>query len=190
MNEDSKTGSMIGGQVTNQNESIVRVSGLMTQEIRYHWKRVGMPIWQILRLIDSKPANLTVEIVNSWVGCRATHTNEAHWRLVMQTMERLPAAVKDDDANVKRIRGGRPKSVAGTIRIDVTDEMHAHFLNELSRTGADITIDLADSEDAPEGLNYRVIQILKLNEAKTIRDDFWEFIMRRLSDMPDFSSAR
>lgn len=190
MNEASTTGSINGGQVTNQNESIVRVSALMTQEIRYHWKRVGMPIWQILRLIDSKPAELTVEIVNSWVGCRATHASEAHWRLVMGAMAKLPDATKNDNSTVKRIRGGRPKGVAGTIRIDVTDEMHEHFLNELSRTGADITIDIADCEDAPEGLNYRVIQILKLNEAKTVRDDYWEFIMRRLSDMPDFSRAR
>lgn len=177
--------SMNDGLLADSQGKIIRVSAIMTQDIRYHWKRAGMPIWQIMRLIDPKPDELTTDIVNGWVACRATHAAEAHWRLVIEVMTKLPDATKNDNSTVKRIRGGRPKGVDGTKRIIVTPDMHAHFLNELKRTGADITIDLADSEDAPVGLNYRVIQILKLNEAKTIRDDFWEFIVRKLAIMAD-----
>lgn len=80
--------------------------------------------------------------------------------------------------------------VAGTSRIEITDEMHAHFLSELKRTGADILIDLVQVDGAPLGFNESAVKILKYRQAKTVRDDYWEFIISRLASMPDFSWAR
>lgn len=162
---------------------------IMNQEIRFHWRRVGLPVWQVLQKIEQRPDELTALVVNDWIAHRVQFVDEAYWRLILEFIASLPNASETIGRNRKRYRNpGHPPNVAGTMRIDVTDEMHAQFLRELQRTGADLQLDLCDCDDAPEGLNYRVVLILKLHEAKTVRDDYWEFIMRKLSSMRDLGS--
>lgn len=167
--------------------SMILLTKIMNQEIRFHWRRVQLPVWQVLQQIEHKPDDLTTSEVNDWIGYRAKFVNENHWQLVIELMKKLEDAPNGLGGHKKPYRNvGHPNNILGTKRLPVTDEMHAHFLSELKRTDADIKLDLVDYEDAPEGLNYRVILILKLKEAKTIRDDYWEFIIKRLSEMPDF----
>ncbi len=54
------------------------------------------------------------------------------------------------------------------------------------RTGADIDLDLVQARGAPEGLKHRTILVLKRQESKTIRNDYWAFIMKTLEAMPDY----
>lgn len=41
------------------------------------------------------------------------------------------------------------------------------------------------AKDAPAGLTERVINIIKYRTARTVRDDYWAFVMDRLKTLPD-----
>lgn len=172
-------------------ENPILITKIMSEELRLLWQRSGVTVAQFIERQADLPSGLTEDMIVGWISLRIQHALPSHWNFVMDAWSSMPnVAHKVSKIAPKARTVGRPKAVAGTIRIDVTDEMHAHFLSELKRTGADIELDIVQADGAPEGLNGRVVQILKHKTAKTVRDDYWEFIMRRLSDMPDFSRAR
>ena len=172
-------------------ETPFTITHAMSEELRLLWRGTGITAAQFIERQKDLPTGLTEDMIVGWISLRIQHALPSHWNFVMDAWSSMPnVAHKVSKIAPKARTVGRPKAVAGTIRIDVTDEMHAHFLSELKRTGADIELDIVQVSDAPEGLNGRVVQILKHKTAKTVRDDYWEFILRRLSDMPDFSQAR
>ena len=172
-------------------ENPILITKIMSEELRLLWQRSGVTVAQFIKRQKDLPSGLTEDMIVGWISLRIQDALPKHWNFVMDAWSSMPnIAHKVSKIAPKARTVGRPKAVAGTMRIDVTDEMHAHFLSELKRTGADIELDIVQADGAPEGLNGRVVQILKHKTAKTVRDDYWEFIMRRLSDMPDFSRAR
>jgi hypothetical protein len=134
---------------------------------------------------------ITEDVIVGWISLRIQDALASHWNFVIERWQAMPNVKGGNSKTVVRTRTvGRPKAVLGTNRIDVTEDMYVQFLSELKRTGADIQLDIVQANGAPDGLNERVVKILKYKSAKTVRDDYWEFIMRRLASMPDFKVAR
>jgi hypothetical protein len=157
----------------------------MNQEIRYHWKRSGMASWKILKRIIPARDGLDIMTLNDWIAYRVRWVEGNHWDAVLALWRELPDAKANGNQNA---RVGYPPNVAGTTRLDVTPEMYHLFMSELERTGAEVKLDLVDSEHAPEGLNERVVQIFRRHEAKTIRSDYWIFMIETLARMHDQES--
>lgn len=177
---------MNGDQTADPRANLTYLSKPMHQEIRYHWKRSGLPAWKIIDLVNPRPDRLTIMILNDWISYRVRWVNQGDWNAVLAVCKDLPDANpsnQQDHAEYRRV--GYPPNVEGTTRLDVTPQMFQMFMTELERTGAEVKLDLVDSEHAPDGLNERVVQIFRRQEAKTIRSDFWEFMIATLASMPD-----
>lgn len=171
-------------------ENPILITKIMSEELRLLWQRKGITVAQFIELQKELPSGITEEMIAGWMSLRIQDVLPSHWNFVVGTWSMFPnVKVRISKFDLEN-RTKKWAKVAGTSRIEITDEMHAHFLSELKRTGADILIDLVQVDGAPLGFNESAVKILKYRQAKTVRDDYWEFIMRRLSDMPDFSSAR
>jgi hypothetical protein len=167
-----------------QKPSLTYFSKSMNQEIRFHWRRTGLASWQVLKQLDPKIDDLTALTVNDWIAYRVRYVNKNYWDAVLGLWVSLPDA--HDDADIVPYRTiGYPRHVAGTVRLEVNAEMYSFFTAELHRTGAETKIDFVQAEFAPEGLNERMVQILRHKTAKTIRSDYWWFMIETLSRMPD-----
>ncbi len=155
--------------------------------MRLEWQRTGVTIRQVLEMLEPLPQGLTREIVDGWMSNRIQNAIPSHWELVFQKFVELPdKALSPFVAAPLRSTKGRPKNMEGVKHIAITDEMHNQFMAEIMRTGADFVVDIAHADGAPFGLNERVIKILKYRNAKTIRNDYWEFIIKRLGQMETF----
>jgi hypothetical protein len=176
---------MNGNKSADPRANLIYFSKPMNQEIRYHWKRSGMASWQILKRVVPARIGLDVMMLNDWIAYRVRRVDQDDWQAVLAVCAALPDANADGNQN-RRV--GYPPNVAGTTRLDVTPQMYQLFMSELERTGAEDKLDLVDAINAPEGLNERVIQIFRRQEAKTIRSDYWTFIIETLARMPDQES--
>jgi hypothetical protein len=180
---------MNGDLSSDPRANLTYLSKPMNQEIRYHWKRSGLPAWKILGLVNPRPDRLTIMILNDWIAYRVRWVNQDDWNAVLAVWKDSPDAnLPDQQDHAEYRRVGYPPNVEGTTRLDVTPQMFQTFMTELERTGAEVKLDLVDAENAPEGLNERVIQIFRRQEAKTIRSDYWEFMIATLASMPDQES--
>lgn len=155
----------------------------MVQEIRYHWKRSGLPAYVVVRGLAGRGLSLDARSVQAWVSGRARHVPADGWRSVLDAYRTAPDGLTAGREKM-RMRG-YPPHAPGIARIEVTDEMHERLMAELARTGAEILLDIVQGEGAPEGLNERVVAILRHRTAKTVREDYWAFIMSALASMPD-----
>ncbi|OYU75729.1 MAG: hypothetical protein CFE32_13185 [Alphaproteobacteria bacterium PA3] len=172
-------------------EKPMLITKTMSEDLRLLWRRCGFTPAEFMAWQASVPDGLTEEMIVGWISLRIQNALPSHWNFVIERWQTMPNAKSNPSKTTAQTRTvGRPKAVSGTNRIAVTDEMHTLFLSELKRTGADIDLDIVQIGDAPEGLNGRVVQILKHRTAKTVRDDYWEFVMRRLACMPDFVLRR
>ncbi len=172
-------------------ETPIIITHAMSEELRLLWRGTGITTAEFIERQTDVPDGLNEAMIVGWISLRIQQALPSHWNFVIERWKAVPNGKSTQTKTAARPRTvGRPKAVSGTKRIEVTDELHALFLSELKRTGADIELDIVQASDAPEGLNGRVVQILKHKTAKTVRDDYWEFIMRRLASMRDFKVAR
>lgn len=155
----------------------------MVQEIRFHWKRSGLPVYVVVRGLAGRGVSLDALRVQAWVSGRARQVPAAEWCAVLEAYRTAPDGLAFGREKM-RMRG-YPPHAPGIARIAVADAMHAQLMAELARTGAEILLDIVQGEGAPEGLNERVVAILRHRTAKTVREDYWAFIMNALASMPD-----
>lgn len=161
------------------------------EAMRLEWQRTGVTIGQVLEMLEPLPHGLTREIVDGWMSNRIQNAIPSHWELVFQKFVELPDKAESPFVSPPlRPTKGRPKNIDGVKHIPITDEMHNQFVEEVLRTGADFVVDIAHADGAPVGLNERVIKILKYRNAKTIRNDYWEFISSRLEQMDTFDWSK
>jgi hypothetical protein len=171
--------------VENSLEKPIVITPAMSEELRLLWSRKGLTVAEFIDYCGALPNGLNEATIIGWISLRVRHALPSHWDFVVETWMVLRDA-KPKFSHIKLgVRGGRPKGVDGTCRINVSPEMHQKFMSEMKRTGADITLDLVQAQSAPEGLKHRTVLVLKRQESKTIRDDYWEFIMSKLAGMPD-----
>jgi hypothetical protein len=180
---------MTENQHSDDKTGMIYFSKTMHQEIRYHWKRFGLPAWKILDRVSPRRDRLTIMMLNDWISNRVRLVNQDDWNSILAVCKNLAdtnLSNQQDQTEYRRV--GYPPNVEGTTRLDVTPQMFQMFMTELERTGAEVKLDLVDSEHAPEGLNERVVQIFRRQEAKTIRSDYWTFMIATLASMPDQES--
>jgi len=171
--------------IKSTNEESIIITPAMSEALRLLWKRKGISVAGFVDYCGVLPEGLTEGMITEWLALRVRHALASHWDFVIGAWQIMPSAKADCSPIKSGIRGGRPKGVSGTHRLAVTPDMHQRFMSEVTRTGADIDLDLVQARGAPEGLKHRTILVLKRQESKTIRDDYWAFIMRTLSNMPD-----
>lgn len=173
--------------ITKSDQFYVPISYSQFVTMRLEWQRTGVTIRQILEMLEPLPHGLNREVVDGWISNRIQRAIPYQWQLVLQKFVELPD--KENSPFVSpplRPTKGRPKNIEGVKHIPITDEMHKRFMAEILRTGADFVVDIAHADNAPIGLNERIIKILKYKNAKTIRNDYWEFIMSCLAKMDNF----
>ncbi len=164
----------------------VFISKMMHQHIKYLWRQSRLCGWQIADKLKSNGDVIEASTIHDWIAGRMKHADPAQWQKVIEVLEAhiaMPIIAPQVDTNKRSV--GHPRAVAGTMRLSVTPAMHAEYMDELKRTGADERIDIVQAFGVPEGLNDRVILILRLQSAKTVRDDYWAFIMTTLKAMRD-----
>lgn len=161
----------------------------MRKELRFHWKRTGVPSSGIIKTASSLPDGVTVALLNGWINGTIDRAKPEQWEFVIGLWSALP----DCDAHLKRISSrqkgaGRPRDPDTASRIPLTREMSEQFKSELARTNADMERDILNVAGAPDGVTQRLLYIWKYQHAKTTRSDHWNFVMDRLRAMPDFES--
>lgn len=172
--------------IKNTDEETIIITPAMSESLRLLWKRKGVSVAGFVDYCGALPAGLTEGMITEWLALRVRHAVSSHWDFVIERWQMIPSA-KAGYSHIKSgVRGGRPKGVSGTHRVSVTPDMHQKFMSEIARTGADIDLDLVEARGAPMGLKHRTILVLKRQESKTIRDDYWAFIMKTLGAMPDY----
>ena len=171
-------------------EKPILITKIMSEELRLLWQRKGITVAQFIERQTELPCGLTEEMIVGWMSLRVQDVLPSHWNFVIGTWTMFPNFKQRKSKVHQESNSMKWAKAAGTIRIDLTKEMHDHFLSELKRTGADILVDIVQAEGAPLGLNEMAVKVIKYGYSKTVREDYWEFIMKRLSNMPDFSWAR
>lgn len=161
------------------------ITKAIRQKLRSDIKRTGATAIMLLQGADDLPEGLTVAHVNRWISGIVKAAPQSHVDYVLAKW----ASLGDDagrigpDGVALPKRGRRHASHARSI--SVTEEMRTQLRAEMARTGIGFADILNGADDAPDGLNSRIIKGWLYGDVQTTDESYWHFVIARYAALPD-----
>jgi len=141
-----------------------------------------------LRLLKGRrdlPDGLTVRMVRRWMLGSEPKASAQHLDFVRGLLASMPDFVSLSPSDAYVLQPKRRIKPSDGEWLAFTPEMHARFVNEISRTGAAM-IDLARSGSGKlVGLTAGVLSSWHRNAVATVNPDHWAFAIQYLENLPE-----
>lgn len=166
-------------------DALQPITKAVRQKLRSEIKRTEITAMALLRDADDIPEGLTVAHVNRWISGIVKAARQLHIDYVLGKWASLGNSARRIGADGLALpkRGRRHASDARSIGI--TQEMQAQLRAEMVRTAIGFATILNDADDAPTGLNSRIIRGWLYRDVQTADEGHWNFVIARYAALPD-----
>ncbi len=161
------------------------ITKAIRQKLRSEIKRTGTTAIMLLQGADDLPAGLTVAHVNRWISGIVKAASQSHVDYVMDRWAILPDNAGHVSPNGVLLPKRGKRFADGAKRIAMTEEMSKLLRAEMVRTGIGFADILGGADDAPEGLNGRIIKGWLYGDVLTTDERYWNFVIARYAALPD-----
>lgn len=139
-------------------DALLPISKAIRQKLRSEIKRTGLTAIMLLQGADDLPEGLTVAHVNRWISGIVKAAPQSHIDYVLAKWASLgDNAGRIGPDGVALPKRGR-RHARDAISISMTEEMRTQLRAEMARTGIGFANILDGADDAPDGLNSRIIR--------------------------------
>lgn len=166
-------------------DALLPISKAIRQKLRSEIKRTGLTAIMLLQGADDLPEGLTVAHVNRWISGIVKAAPQSHIDYVLAKWASLgDNAGRIGPDGVALPKRGR-RHARDAISISMTEEMRTQLRAEMARTGIGFADILNGADDAPDGLNRRIIRGWLYGDVQKADQSYWHFVIARYAALPD-----